>query len=125
MEFDGAKIREQGVTFAIVVVKPYVLTSPSKEQIRTSFIPFFGNIPIILMAQNSRGIPTYDGRCDIVLTPQEFLGNITKLLKQRKDLNYGKSTCSTKQWTMASKTRKFHKSNQKFQHPERSYFLCS
>lgn len=56
MEFDGAKIREQGVTFAIVVVKPYVLTSPSKEQIRTSFIPFFGNIPIILMAQNSRGI---------------------------------------------------------------------
>ncbi len=31
-----------------------------------------------------------------ILTPQEFLGNITKLLKQRKDLNYGKSTCSTK-----------------------------
>jgi hypothetical protein len=56
MEFDGAKIREQGVTFAIVVVKPYVLTSPSKEQIRTSFIPFFGNI----------------GRCDIV----RFLANI-------------------------------------------------
>lgn len=72
MEFDGAKIREQGVTFAIVVVKPYVLTSPSKEQIRTSFIPFFGNTPIILMAQNSRGIPTYDGRCDIV----RFLANI-------------------------------------------------
>lgn len=72
MEFDGAKIREQGVTFAIVVVKPYVLTSPSKEQIRTSFIPFFGNIPIILMAQNSRGIPTYDDRCDIV----RFLANI-------------------------------------------------
>ena len=52
MEFDGAKIREQGVTFAIVVVKPYVLTSPSKEQIRTSFIPFFGNIPIILMVSD-------------------------------------------------------------------------
>lgn len=72
MEFDGAKIREQGVTFAIVVVKPYVLTSPSKEQIRTSFIPFFGNVPIILMAQSSRGIPTYDGRRDIV----HFLANI-------------------------------------------------
>ena len=66
MQFDGAKIREQGVTFAIAVVKPYVLTSPSKEQVRASFIPFFGNIPIILMAQNSRGIPTYDGRPDIV-----------------------------------------------------------
>ena len=72
MEFDGAKIREQGVTFAIVVVKPYVLTNSSKEQIRTSFIPFFGNIPIVLMAQNARGIPTYDGRRDIV----HFLANI-------------------------------------------------
>ncbi|MCM1494532.1 MAG: hypothetical protein NC089_01875 [Bacteroides sp.] len=72
MSFDGAKIREQGVTFAIVVVKPYVLTSPSKENVRRGFIPFFGNIPIILMAQNSRGIPTYDGRRDIV----HFLANI-------------------------------------------------
>lgn len=72
MNFDGAKIREQGVTFAIVVVKPYVLTSPSKENVRRSFITFFGNIPIILMAQNSRGIPTYDGRRDIV----HFLANI-------------------------------------------------
>lgn len=66
MEFDGAKIKEQGVTFAIVVVKPHILTSPSKEKVRASFIPFFGNIPIILMAQNSRGIPKYDGRPDIV-----------------------------------------------------------
>lgn len=72
MEFDGAKIREQGVTFAIAVVKPHVLNSPSKEKIRASFIPFFGNVPIILMAQNSRGIPTYDGRRDIV----HFLANV-------------------------------------------------
>lgn len=72
MEFDGAKIREQGVTFAIVIVKPYVLTSPIKERVRAGFIPFLGNIPIILMAQNSRGIPTYDGRRDIV----RFLANI-------------------------------------------------
>ena len=72
MEFDGAKIREQGVTFAIVVVKSHVLTSPTKEQIRASFIPYFGNVPIILMSQNSRGIPKYDGRRDIV----NFLANI-------------------------------------------------
>lgn len=72
MNFDGAKIKEQGVTFAIVVVKSHVLTSPSKENVRTSFIPFFGNIPIILMAQNSHGVPTYDGRRDIV----HFLANI-------------------------------------------------
>lgn len=72
MNFDGAKIKEQGVTFAIVVVKSHVLTSPSKENVRTSFIPFLGNIPIILMAQNSHGVPTYDGRRDIV----HFLANI-------------------------------------------------
>lgn len=73
MKFDGAKICEQGVVFAIVVVKPYVLTCSSKEEIRASFIPFFGNIPIILMAQNSHGIPTYDGRRDIV----QFFVNIS------------------------------------------------
>lgn len=72
MEFDGAKIKEQGVTFAIVVVKPYVLTSSTKELIRASFIPYFGNIPIVLMAQNACGIPTYDGRRDIV----HFLASI-------------------------------------------------
>ncbi|WP_206457872.1 hypothetical protein [Anaerovorax sp. IOR16] len=72
MKFDGALIKEQGVTFAIVVVKPYVLQSSSKESIRASFVPFLGNVPIILMAQNSRGIPTYDGRRDIV----RFLAHI-------------------------------------------------
>ena len=72
MGFDGAIIKEQGVTFTIAVVKPSVLTSPSREKIRASFVPFFGNIPIILMAQNARGIPTYNGRRDIV----HFLANI-------------------------------------------------
>lgn len=72
MSFDGAIIKEQGVTFAIAVVKANVLHSPNKEKIRNSFVPCFGNIPIILMAQNSHGIPTYDGRRDIV----HFLANI-------------------------------------------------
>lgn len=72
MGFDGAIIKEQGVTFAIAVVKPYVLNSPSREDIRASFVPIFGNIPIILMAQNSHGTPTYNGRRDIV----QFLANI-------------------------------------------------
>ena len=72
MQFDGALIKEQNVTFAVVVVKEYVLHSTSKENVRASFIRYFGNIPIILMAQNSRGIPTYDGRKDIV----HFLANI-------------------------------------------------
>ena len=36
MSFDGALIKEQGVTFAIAVVKPSVLTSPNKESCKIS-----------------------------------------------------------------------------------------
>lgn len=72
MIFDGALIKEQGVTFAIVVVKPQVLHSPDKENIRRQFASCFQFVPTILMAQDARGIPTYDGRKDIV----RFLVNI-------------------------------------------------
>ena len=71
--FDGAFIKEQGVTFAIVVVKPSVLNSSSKiEEARESFQRFFPNVPVVLMAQNSSGTPRYQGRTDIV----KFLENI-------------------------------------------------
>jgi len=88
MIFDGALIKEQGVTLAIVVVKPFVLHSADKEKIRHSFKAVFGNVPIILMAQNSRGTPTYDGRRDIVnflanIHPQEF--HLKNIPYHRKD----------------------------------------
>lgn len=70
--FDGALITEQGVTFAIVVVKPHVLHLADKESVRQNFSSYFGYVPTILMAQNSKGIPTYDGRKDIV----RFLAHI-------------------------------------------------
>lgn len=63
---DGALITEQGITFAIAIVKSHVLNSPDRENIRYSFKSVFGNVPIILMAQDSRGTPTYQGRQDIV-----------------------------------------------------------
>ena len=73
MTFDGAVIKEQGVTFAIVVVKPYVLnTNSSCEDARAGFAQYFPGMPIILMAQDSRGIPKYQGRKDIV----KFLANV-------------------------------------------------
>lgn len=72
MQFDGALIKEQGVNFAVVVVKPNVLDSTSREQTRQSFSRYFPGVPIILMAQNNRGIPTYHGRPDIV----KFLASI-------------------------------------------------
>ena len=72
-QFEGAKITEQGVTFGIVIVKPHVLHS-SQEQLgaRTLGVQAFGPIPIVLMVQDGRGVPTYQGRPDIV----RFLSNI-------------------------------------------------
>jgi hypothetical protein len=67
MQFHGALIKEQGVTFAIVVVKSHVLTSDSSSQnARDSFSRIFPDTPIVLMAQNSSGVPTYKGRTDLV-----------------------------------------------------------
>lgn len=73
MKFEGALIREQGVEFAIVIVKPHILNNSSKAQDAIiSFQPIFPNVPIILMAQDSRGTPNYYGRRDIV----NFMANV-------------------------------------------------
>lgn len=65
MRVQGAVIREQGQTFAVVIVKPQVIqnSSEASDAIR-SFMPAF-RVPVILMAQDSRGTPTYYGRPDI------------------------------------------------------------
>lgn len=72
MQIDGAVIKEQGQKFAIAVVQRHALNSANVEEVRASYIPVFGNIPIILAAQDSRGVFTYHGRNDIV----NFLANI-------------------------------------------------
>jgi hypothetical protein len=85
MHFEGALIKEQGVTFAIVVVKPYVLNSRMEcDNARRSFNSFFPAVPIILMAQNSQGRPTYQGRPDIV----NFLAKINPSRIPWKRYNY-------------------------------------
>ncbi len=67
MRFQGALIKEQGVTFGIVIVKPHVLHSQSESDMMRRFgMKAFGAVPIVLMAQNGKGIPTYSGRRDIV-----------------------------------------------------------
>ena len=67
MQFEGAVIREQGVTFGIVVVKPSVLHS---QQLKTEMQQFgtraWGSMPIVLMAQDAGGTPSYYGRSDLV-----------------------------------------------------------
>lgn len=72
-KIQGAVVKEQGVTFAIAVVKSHILQTQSESQ-RTAraLIPYFPGMPIVLMAQDSRGVPTYWGRKDIV----NFLANI-------------------------------------------------
>ncbi|MHB8339797.1 MAG: hypothetical protein ACYDB7_01320 [Mycobacteriales bacterium] len=67
MQFQGAVVKEQGTTFGIIIVKPPVLTSPLRQSEWRAFgTRAFGLMPIVLMAQDSRGVPTYVGRRDIV-----------------------------------------------------------
>jgi len=67
MKIQGAVITEQGVTFAIVIVKSHVMHSQSEcQEAALCFSAYFPDVPIILMAQDGRGIPTYWGRRDIV-----------------------------------------------------------
>jgi hypothetical protein len=66
MTFEGAVIREQGVTFALVVVKHHIVQSRSEAaEAISSFRPCFPGVPIVLVGQDGRGVPTYCGRPDI------------------------------------------------------------
>lgn len=72
MTFDGAVIREQGITFAIAVVQPHVLrNSTDRENALAQFTGVFG-VPTVLMARSHHGVPEYWGRQDIV----KFLANV-------------------------------------------------
>lgn len=65
MRVQGAVIREQGQTFAVVVVKPHIIQNPSEAaEAISSFTPVF-RVPVVLMAQDAGGRPTFYGRQDI------------------------------------------------------------
>lgn len=67
MKLQAAVIKEQGLTFAVVIVKMSVLNSQHEsEKAMNSFMSLFPGIPLTLMAQDSRGTPKYLGRKDIV-----------------------------------------------------------
>jgi hypothetical protein len=73
MKLQGAVVKEQNVTFAIVIVKPSAMqTSAASDSSRKAFQPLFPSLPLILASQDSRGIFQYQGRKDIV----SFLANI-------------------------------------------------
>jgi hypothetical protein len=65
VKVQGAVIKEQGVTFAVVIVKRNVIRDTSRAgDVMNALRPVF-KVPIVLMAQDSRGIPEYYGRRDI------------------------------------------------------------
>jgi hypothetical protein len=73
MQIDAALVKEQGVEFAVVVVKPSVLSSPTlRDDLQTACQRYWPQTPIVLMAQDPRGTPKYYGRSDIV----RFLASI-------------------------------------------------
>ena len=86
MTIDAALVREQGQVFAVVVVRRGIIDNPTEaRRAQAAYAPAFEQVPIILMEQNSRGVPTYYGRPDIV----DFLANtdFRRLPWKRWDLN--------------------------------------
>ncbi len=74
MKFQGAVIKERGVTFAVVIVKKQIIQFKNKaNQTISNFRPMFSGMPIILMAQDTTGRPSFYGRKDIV----NFLSNVS------------------------------------------------
>lgn len=70
---DGAVIREQGITFACVIVKAHVLNSNSAaNDAIDAFSSYFPGMPVALAAQDGRGRFTYFGRRDI----SQFLASV-------------------------------------------------
>lgn len=72
MQLEGAVIKEQGVTFAVVVVKPQV-TQNSLEARRAiaAFSGAFDGLPVVLMSQD-RGRARFYGRPDLA----KFLASV-------------------------------------------------
>jgi len=66
MRIQGAVVREQGVTFAVVSVKPMVVNNRARaDETVAAMQVTFGGLPVVLMAQSAGGCPTFYGRQDI------------------------------------------------------------
>ena len=72
MQVTGAVIREQGVTFAVVIVKPHVVANAhDAQEAIAGLMPAF-RAPVVLMAQDGHGQPTFYGRPDLA----RFMSNV-------------------------------------------------
>jgi len=71
VQIEAALIREQGVDFAVVAVRPSALTSADRDRAVASFSKLLG-APVVLLAPDSRGGGRTYGRPDLV----RFLKNV-------------------------------------------------
>lgn len=73
IKIQGAIVKEQGVKFAIVVVKKHIVDCKNEaDKTIRSFSRFFPGMNIMLAAQDYSGCFTYYGRPDI----SKFLASI-------------------------------------------------
>jgi hypothetical protein len=87
MKFHAAVMREQGVTFAVVVVRSNVLRSmPECTRAQLTFGPAFPGLPIVLLARDQQGIPAFHGPRNIVA----LLSNIPLDAIAWREYVYGK-----------------------------------
>jgi len=67
MKIQGSIVKEQGVTFAIVIVKPSAThTNSEAAKTRAALQGLFPGLPLVLASQDSRGVFEYQGRKDLV-----------------------------------------------------------
>ena len=73
MRIQGTVIKEQGVEFAIVIVKKRIVDNKfSADKAIRDFSPLFPGLPLVLAAQDHHGQFSYYGRKDI----SKFLASI-------------------------------------------------
>ena len=87
MRFHGAVIKDWQVRFAVVIVRPQVLrTTHEATRAQVAFAPVFPGLPIVLMAQDATGVPTFHGRKDLVA----LMNNIQLDSVRWREYSYGR-----------------------------------
>jgi hypothetical protein len=67
MQFNGAVMKDGRTNFAVVIVKPSVLRTPQEAvKAQVAFAPAFRGMPVVLMAQDENGAPSFHGRQDLI-----------------------------------------------------------
>lgn len=67
MRFEAAMLKYHDSNFAVVAVKPAVLANKARAAItKRAYARCFSPTPVVLMAKDAKGKPSYYGRPDLV-----------------------------------------------------------